>query len=170
MQGSFDNPPIVIRSSKWKTALLLAVCVGFVAIGIFMLGGAIPGVIWSAYLGVALFGCGIPLFGWQLLRPDSLELSPAGIVWRSVFKTMSWKWQDVGNFRAYRVFFSRQVGFDFSASYSGQTRLRATNKSLAGVEGALTGNWEIGPVELAKLLNEARARWAGSGKPAVRSN
>jgi hypothetical protein len=172
VQGSFDNPPIVIRSSKWKTALLLAVCIGFVAIGIFMLAGgkSANGPVWSAYLGIAFFGCGIPLFSMQLLRPDSLKLDPTGIIWRSVLRTTSWKWQDVRNFRPYRVFFSRQVGFDFSESYPGQKKLRATNRSLAGVEGALTGAWEIGPVELAKLLNAARERWVGSGQPSVRSN
>jgi hypothetical protein len=164
MKGSLDNPPVLIFSSRWKSLLVLAGCLAFVAMGAFMLKSMNSDDPQRrvAYLCIGFFGLGSPLMAWRFLFPDSLLLAPEGIVWRSALRTMRWTWQEVGNFQVCRITRSGTVGFDFSPSYTKQIRLRATNKSLFGVEGSFTGGWEIGPDELARLLNAARARWCAT--------
>jgi hypothetical protein len=77
VQGSLDQPPIVIRSSRLYSALMLLIATGFVAIGAFMLRDPKESATIS-YLIMIFFGAGIPLFTWQLIRPGVLTLAPDG--------------------------------------------------------------------------------------------
>jgi hypothetical protein len=93
MQGSLDQPPIIIRSSRNTALLMLLIAFGFVAIGVRMLRDPkINPVI--GYLEIAFFGAGIPIFGCRLVRPDVLTLTPDGIAWDGVFRTVQWTWND----------------------------------------------------------------------------
>jgi hypothetical protein len=165
MQGSLDLPPIVIRSSRITAALMLLICTGFVAIGIWIVRDPAEDHV-AAYLASAFFALGIPLFMWRLVRPDVLTLTPEGINWRSIFRTSSFRWDEVQDFRPYAPSgkaTSKHVGFDFSASYHAQHgALSRTARQLTGVDGSLGGGWELGATDLADLLNNARARWRRS--------
>jgi hypothetical protein len=160
MQGSPDQPPIVIRSWRGNSALMLLIAAGFVAIGAFMIRDPKQSAMIS-WLIMIFFGAGIPLFGWRLIRPDVLTLSPNGMTWRSALRTVEWRWDDVRNFRPYSPApktISKHVGFDFTDSARG-AQLRHAAKAMTGVEGSIGGGWELGAAELAELLNQARARW-----------
>lgn len=158
MKGSLDNPPIIICASRWKSAFYLLICSGFVAIDAAALIAVRPQP-WWAWLGLVFFGFGIPLFLWRFVRPDTLELSPEGILWRSLWRVSSWSWGEVTGFRPIVVSLaSRHVGFDFT-DRKVATQLRAINAGLAGMEGSLGAGWELGPERLAELLNSARAKW-----------
>ena len=78
-QGSLDLPPIVIRSSKRTSSLLLLIAAVFVAIGVGMLRDPTqnPAI---GYLEIIFFGAGIPIFGWRLSPPDLLTVAPDGII------------------------------------------------------------------------------------------
>jgi len=161
-------PPIVIRSSRMTSALMLLICTGFVAIGVWLIlrGPAKDQII--AYLTMAFFGLGIPLFAWRLIRPDELTLAPEGINWRSVLRTSAFRWDDVQDFRAYAPSsrtVSKHVGFDFTASYRAQRGpLSDATRQLTGVDGSFGGGWELGAAALADLLNDARSRWLRNRK------
>jgi hypothetical protein len=163
MHGSLDAPPIVIRSSRTYSALMLVIAAVFVAIGAFMLGDPKESATIS-YLVIIFFGAGIPLFAWQLIHPSVLTLAPDGMTWRSPFRTLSYQWDDLQNFRPYKPTsktISKHLGFDFTDSYHAKRGgPYGLAKAMAGVEGALGGGWELGAAELAELLNTARARWA----------
>jgi Bacterial PH domain len=162
MQGSLDDPPIVIRSSQWKATVFLLISLGFVAIAVLILQDPKESH-WPAWLGIALFGLGIPVFGLRLVRPDRLTLTPDGITWRSPLRTTHWTWNDVQSFRPYvpaPTTVARHVGFDFTETYRGRdVGLRGTAKALTGVEGSLGSGWEMGPAELCDLLNNAQRKW-----------
>jgi hypothetical protein len=119
------------------------------------------------YVGIALFGLGIPVFAWRFIRPDILIVAPDGITWRSALRTSHWQWSDVHRFRPFsaggRRSISKQLAFDFTDSYRGRSRwLRRTVKAMTGVEGSLGRGWELSVADLADLLNKARIRWAGT--------
>ena len=162
MQGSLDDPPIVIRSSRWKAALFLLIAAGFVAIGIWMLTDP-KASHWMAWLGIAFFGLGIPIFGLRVIRPDRLTLAPDGIIWRSVLRTSRWQWTDLHGFRPYSPTggASQHVGFELTNSHQRRDGgIRGAAKALTGVEGSFGDGWELSAAELADLLNRARTRWA----------
>jgi hypothetical protein len=163
VQGSLDQPPMVVRSSRSTSFVMLIISIVFVAAGVLILKepSQNPAV---GYLGIAFFGLGIPVFAWRLIRPDILIVAPEGITWRSALRTSHWQWSDVESFRPYSPAdqtISKHLGFDFTDSYCAQNRqLRHTVKAIAGVDGSLGGGWELGAVDLADLLNKARIRWA----------
>jgi len=161
MKGSLETPPIVIRAARWKSLLYLLICFFFAGIGAIALAtGNMSLAFWWAYVSVVFFGLGVVLFGWRILRPDTLALSPEGIFWRSLWRTIRWSWREVSNFRIVPLGPStQQVGFDFTAAHEGQARLRAINAAVAGVEASLGGGWELAPAKLCDLLNAARAKW-----------
>jgi hypothetical protein len=165
MQGSLDLPPIVIRSSRITAALMLLICAGFVAVGIWIVRDPGEDHV-AAYLASAFSALGIPLFMWRLVRPDVLTLTPEGINWRSIFRTSSFRWDEVRDFRSYAPSgktTTKHVGFDFTPSYrTRQGAFAHTARQLTGVDGSLGGGWELGVTDLADLLNNARARWLRS--------
>jgi hypothetical protein len=167
MQGNLDLPPVIISTSRATSARMLLIAVVFVAIGAFMLRDPHESR-WFAWLMMGFFGLGIPLFGWRLLRPDQLRLAPDGLTWRSALRTSRFRWDELGNFRAFSpggMTESKHLGFDFTESYRGQGGgARRTAKAMTGVEGAFGDGWELSAAELAELLNKARAKWAGRGR------
>jgi hypothetical protein len=148
MTGSLDAPPIVISMSRWKTALLLAVSIGFVAIGAWALHSGEA--VWWAYLDIALFGLGAGVFVAQLLSPGRLVLSPSGVTWRNLWRTAHYDWWQIGNFRPWSpATVSKHVGFDYIRERDGAVRF-----------GSFGGTWELSAAALCDLLNQARHRWA----------
>jgi hypothetical protein len=165
VQGSIDQPPIVVRSSQSTSFVMLIISITFVAAGVLILKDPNQNLA-VGYLGIAFFGLGIPVFAWRLIRPDILIVAPEGITWRNALRTSHWQWNDVQSFRAYSPAgrtLSKHLGFDFTDSSCAQTRrLRYGVKAIAGVEGSVGGGWELGAADLADLLNQARIRWAGA--------
>jgi hypothetical protein len=89
VQGSLDLPPLVIRSSRGTSLLLLLIAVVLVVIGAGMQRDPTqnPAI---GYLEIIVFGAGIPIVGWRLIRPDLLTVTPDGITWRGVLRTVHW--------------------------------------------------------------------------------
>jgi hypothetical protein len=171
VQGSLDQLPIVIRSSRSTSFVMLIIGIVFVAASVLLLKSPNqnPALGW---LGIAFFGLGVPVFAWRLIRPDTLIVAPDGITWRYAVRTNHWPWSDVQSFRPYSPggrTISKYLGFDFTDSYYAQNRLlrsehthRRIVKTISGVEGSLGGGWELSAADLADLLNKARIQWAGA--------
>lgn len=159
MQGSLDQPPIVIESSRSKTILLIVICTVFVAIGWWMTHSGQTKDVVFAWLGIGFFGLGIPAGLIQLVRPATLEIGPTGVTLRTVFRAHSYRWSDVKDFRVFQIKSAKLIGFDFTDSYPGQRALSGMNRSIAGVEASLPG-LSIGADQLCELLTAAQARWS----------
>jgi hypothetical protein len=164
MQGSLTQPSIVIRSSQMTPLLMLLAAIPLVAGSVLAARDPTHSPM-MGYLGIALFGACIPLAVCRLVRPDVLTVAPDGITWRSLFRTISWRWDDVQNFRPYAPTsrtIAKHLGFDFTDSYRvhGEA-LRYTARALTGGEGSVGGGWELSAADLADLLNTARARRIG---------
>jgi hypothetical protein len=174
MQGSFDNPPVVVRASRWTAMWMLAVSILFVGGFILMLRDPRlkePWQVIAACASALLFGFGIAALARGLLRPSTLEMTPSGLVWRGTFRTTSFPWSDIKDFRPYRPsprVISRHVGFDFAGQAENRRVVQAA-RWLTGVGGSLGGGWELDAAELSELLNSARTRWVASNSQIIQS-
>lgn len=166
MQGSLIQPPIVIRSTRWKLVAPLLGALLFVAGGVWMLSLGDPGKVTSGLFTTGFFGlCALVLLV-PLLRPSTLEIGREGVTERTAVRTTTYGWDQVRAFRVQKIAGRTMVAFDFTQDDPAQRRLRALSRSMAGAEGAFDNLWTIRPQALADLLNEARARW---GPPTGRS-
>ncbi len=158
MRGSLESPPIVVRASRLRTTLSLALLAAAVGYLIFRLGQD-----WSdddhAALFLLLGGAVIALFLLDLLRPSRLTLDWRGLTQSRLWKTRRWSWDEVSEFRVLSRMGGRCVGFDYSVG-RGDMRFEGQDSPL-GADATLNGGWEMGPQRLARLLNEAKVRWTG---------
>ena len=147
MRGSLESPPIVVRASRLRTTLSLALLAAAVGYLIFRLGQD-----WSDDDHAALFLL-------DLLRPSRLTLDWRGLTQSRLWKTRRWSWDEVSEFRVLSRMGGRCVGFDYSVG-RGDMRFEGQDSPL-GADATLNGGWEMGPQRLARLLNEAKVRWTG---------
>lgn len=163
MQGSLDEPPIVLRGDRGRGALVVMGSVVFVALGIGMWSS--QGASSSSAFAIGFFGlCGLAGLA-MLVAPPRLEIGPGGLTQRVLWRTSNFAWADVYNFRPMTIgLTTKMVGFDYLNPPRKRAGLRNLNTALGGSQGALQSGWEIAPGELADLLNRARERWlAASG-------
>jgi len=161
MQGNLDTPPIIVRSSRLVSAMVLLICAAFLTLAILVLRDPAKDHA-QAVFAAAFSAIGIPLFVWRFVHPDRLTLSPDGITWHGVFRTRRWRWEDIQNFRPYKMrsdSLSAYVAFDSKPSDRSGPIANAA-KALKHVDGTLGNGWEMSAEELSDLLNRARARWA----------
>jgi hypothetical protein len=164
MQGDLNLPPIVIRKSRAKSLLMIAVSAGFCAL-LFWTWKSNPtqSSSWIILSGLVMFALGCPLFAWEVIRPEQLTLSPAGLQWRSLRKTLTYKWDQLSEFSVFSIRGSKLIGFSVTGTGANTSLLGRFNVALTGNSAALPGLWEIKPEELADILNSARAKWGSEG-------
>lgn len=159
MQGSLNQPPVIIRASRTRGLWLMIGSGAFVAIALMPLasGGSEGPLVFP----LVFFGlCG--LIGLCLLiSPSRLEISPSGITQTVLWRTARFAWSDVHAFRPATIgLTNKTVGFDYLVERPSRGGLRRLNSAIAGVQGSLAAGWEIKPEPLADLLNQAREQWA----------
>src|SRR5271154_2377326 len=108
MQGSLDDPPIIIRTSREWNLVGVVVCAVM------------------TYFRVYVFGLGVIYFCWQLIDPSMLALAPEGLTWKTSFKRRRWAWNEVVNFRP---MLWGQVGCDLFDKTPNTARLRNVNEN-----------------------------------------
>jgi hypothetical protein len=163
MQGSFEQPPIIIRTSMSRSLVLMFGCgLATAFCGLALSVG--PSVSSRALGGVLAFGLGVPYFAWKTISPDVLTLSRDGIEWRSRWKTTHWSWREASHFRAVRIHIaSKAVAFDLTDGTSAPKSYTNYYVSYSGADASIGGGWEIDAPALADLLNDAHARWGAAG-------
>jgi hypothetical protein len=151
MQGSLEDPPIVVRGSRRIHALYLLVALVFVATGAWQVGTETPQM-W-AWLCIVFFGLGSLVFIAQLIRPGLLAIAPDGVTMTVLWRTHRYGWAQIASFRTQRVgLMSRHVWFDLQKTPDGDIRM-----------GSFGTGWETRAQALCDLLNAARGRWGGAG-------
>lgn len=153
---------MMLRPSRGKALLMLVIGVAFMASGVFMVR---EGRAWGWFV-LIFFGLCTLIFI-TLLLPNAayLRLSPEGFEIRSVFRSFRNKWSDVASFHAGRVGLNPMVMIRFAPSYAPGRKARAVSAALTGGEGGLPDTYGRSAKDLAALLNEWRARYAGPVTP-----
>jgi len=158
MQGSLENPPIVIRGKRWRGAymLVLALLIGLSALGVLNTGRFDVAMLIPAIAGLFLGAMGL----WMVLMPATLIVGRNGIKQTVLWRTRSYSWSQAYDFRPVMVgLYTKMVGFDFLGDVPKGGRARGLNRALTGAQGALQAGWELAPDKLANLLNHAREQW-----------
>ena len=153
MAGAYDldEAPVVILSSRWKSA------VGVIGWLIFLVWFFQRGYGPTAPLMLAQsFGAaaGLVLFAFPLVIPNRLVIEPAGMTVSGILGTRTWRWSQVGDFKTIsRPRQSDVVGFNLTEK---NHRFDPTETA----DRTLPGGWPLTTDDLAELLNGASNRWA----------
>jgi hypothetical protein len=134
---------------------------GFVTIGVLLMGDS-----WQGWMAAAFFGlCGV-VFGVTLLPGASyLRLHREGFDMCSMFRTVHFKWSDIGDIGVTSVNLNQMVAFNFSENYRGLDRVRARLRGLVGFEGALPNTYGMPAASLAALMTRYRDRAMEAAPP-----
>jgi hypothetical protein len=153
MQGSLDDPPIIIEISRAKILV-----VPFIAAAIGLIpAGMRASMALSIFTGLFFLVMGLGYSIWQLFRPSKLILSPNGLTWGDGSRGRVWQWRDFESFHV-RPFLGINVpACRFSSSYNGPLR------NIAGGQGMFLAAWEMAGGDVVALLNAARERWGRVG-------
>ena len=147
----------VLYPRRLKALGLFAVCVPFVAIGVWMI---VSGE-WTGWLGVGFFGLGA-LVSLVMLVPNGffLRLDAEGFHTRTLFKSQSYRWSDVDGFGVEFIGLNKMVVFNLSSGFDRHVLGRKVAAALSGWEAALPDSYCMSPEVLAGLLNEyKKAVW-----------
>ncbi|CDX21832.1 hypothetical protein MPLA_120025 [Mesorhizobium sp. ORS 3359] len=146
--------PKIIRGSRGKAVLLL---VGSLTL---FWGGAtiVPDSEFERVLtklGLVLFGLCVPLFGWLIVRPQSLRLNSCGFTLYGglVRSQKQILWADIDGFFVYRLPRGNQaVAYNFRPGVKTASPLTWISKKL-GANALLPGVWPLSAEQMVETLN-----------------
>ena len=142
----------LLRPSRLKWVLMLLGSALFVAGCWTQLDG------WLRWLGAGFFGLGV-IASAMMLVPGAafLKVTPEGFTVRSLFRSFSYKWNEIDRFYVAGSGWNRFVAFEFAAHVD---KLRATRKIVALLskhEAALPDSYGMKCEELVELLTRRKA-------------
>ncbi len=149
VEGSLDDPPIVLRQDRMK---LVALCLIFAVLAalMFCIEPWEPPI--ARFFLPTLLGAGALLFAWCAIFRATLTLDASGLVWRTGFRTVKYEWQDFTGFFVDFFNWQKYVGIEFSTRYKKYRPGRLNT-------GYLGSFWELPAQKIVDVLNEARTRW-----------
>lgn len=148
-----NQEPIVIRQGRLKLWSMCLLSAAFVGAALLVPPSHVHGA--TIHLAIGFFGLCAVVLGLQALSPGTLTLSPAGLVQRSLFRTVAFQWSDFDGFRVRQLRRSAMVVGDLSEA----GRAKLGWRRFLGRTGNLGGLWELPPQRVVDQLNEALARW-----------
>jgi hypothetical protein len=146
---------IILRPKKSKELRLLFMSVVFVAAGIWMVKrGEALGWLPISFLGL----CSLVFLVTVLPNASYLELHREGFTQVTMFKSATFRWQDVSEFSVGRVGLNKMVMLDFVPAWRNSSKLKMVAKSMSGHDGALPDTYGLSAEELVALLNEWKSK------------
>ena len=147
MQRGADGGSTLVRSSFLKSIwqLFAAACVAAIGLFDFFAVGRTFLSIFLSLLGVAA----VFTTAAKIVKPDVLEITGQGLVWKTAFRVREFKWSEMSFFRVRPkplVTFGQSVVFDWNPGVA---------KRAGMVD--LGQGWEIDDAALCSLLETARA-------------
>ncbi|MBO9514267.1 MAG: hypothetical protein J7549_09130 [Variovorax sp.] len=147
---------VLLKPSRRKHLLLLAVACAFVAGGVISLHAGHP---LAGWLGIVFFGfCALVFAAYLVPGGNHLRLGAEGFTVRSLFRDWHVAWPDTSEFFVARISGNKSVCWNYSSTYSKYTRSRIIARGLTGAEASLPDTYGLSADDLAQLLNQWRAR------------
>ena len=108
MQGNFDAPPIILRSSRWKALLglsgsLLFGLVSTLAILDIRSDGTPAIDVWALYVTAGICALAAPILLVLAIRPNTMTVSPGGVTIRGLFQQYVYRWEQLSNIETMRI-------------------------------------------------------------------
>lgn len=142
---------------RWLVTFLI--CVGFVAIAIWLGPEQDPVLFWGAggfFLLCALIAAPL-MFG----VGASLALDPEGFTCRTLFRSFRRDWRECSAFYPVRAGARLFVGFTTAQDEAAHPKIAAANRAMNGASGMLPDTFGLGAEDLADLMNRFRSRALG---------
>jgi hypothetical protein len=142
---------MTLQSSKTKGLYMLLLCSLFVVIGVWMIrSGQMFG-----WLSVIFFGSGVLVSIITMLPNASyLKLHREGFTQVTMFRSSTFRWEDVREFSVGRIALNKMVMLDFVPSWHESSKLKTVARSMSGHDGALPDTYGLSAEELVALLQE----------------
>lgn len=157
MTAVIDQEVLTFRPNPWKVLGLLAICLAFVAVGIFMARGDEPFMGWVI---ISLFGLGgVAIASLLFPKANYLRLTREGFEIKSYFRKDFIRWSEVYGFRVGYVSGNKMILFDYAEIYTRQKSARKVAKLIGGSEGGISNNYRISTAGLVEILNEWKDRY-----------
>jgi hypothetical protein len=129
---------LIFRASPKKALLLLALSVGFVALGVWLLEKR-PILGWVT---IIFFSLGIPASVAVMLPGATyLRLDRQGFEIVAVFRRQKYRWSQVESFGIGSIRGNKVISIVFSPQYTGQRMGRAIASAVAGMEAAIPNHY-----------------------------
>ena len=154
VEGSLDDPPIVLRQDRLKLSLMFLAVAAVTSLLLLPPWGPNST---GRLVALGFFGLCSAISGLMAVRPSLLILDPHGLIWCQTFRTFEYPWS------AFTRFYVLSRPRRFTAVVGEFTH---EGPPKPGWRRFLTGSlelgslWELPPQRVADVLNEARARWA----------
>lgn len=153
VEGSFDDPPTVLRQDRVKLSLN---SLGFAVVsGLVLLSPVQAYSGWHLVI-LGFLGLGAVTFGLLAIVPTTIILSPCGLVRRSAFRTLEYPWSDFARFRLYA---RRGVLHVVVGDRSDEILARLGWRRFLEGPVDLGSYWELPARHVVEVLNEALTRW-----------
>ncbi|MBV8889576.1 MAG: hypothetical protein JO305_07895 [Alphaproteobacteria bacterium] len=154
--------PTVLRPSRRRNAGFAALCLLFVAGGLWMMQtqGTDRGMsnFWWGVATVVFFGLGTVVFGITLLPGAAyLKLEATGFTVCSLFRKRFTPWQAVEHFGVTQIVLRKYVGIAFTPAGKQEIAMSRVNTRLIGFDDMLPDTYGRSAEELTALLNDALA-------------
>ena len=155
---------LVIEGSKMKLVLPLVTCIGFVAVGVFLIiiGEPLLGWVFSIF-----FYLIISMILIKMVCGVYLKLDGDGFEVNSGAKSEYFNWRDVDFFYMKSMYGNKMIGIKFSPSYKKMEVTRKISLSVSGMEGAINNQYKWPPEKVCECLNEWKARHGQEPVPSV---
>jgi len=162
LDGTLEAPPVVLTQSRWKLAVIVAVCLLATPI-LFEFMAAPDATDVRLVRGLLGFtGCcaGVFLGLAKLARPDRLEIAPDGLRLASLTAhPFEIAWRDIDGIRTWKLRRTTSVVLDLTTEGKESVRTSAAVRRMTGADISLPGGLPIRTDELLALLTAAKARW-----------
>jgi hypothetical protein len=143
-------------------------CLTFVGLGGVAIAKGDDDVLSMGVPAALIFGLGILVALIQIARPSVMTITAEGVSVRTILKTWSVRWVEVGDFFVFQTRgINQSTGLTFSGTemaafnWAGAPERPARRGRLlraAGADGGLGPGWPLSARQMADLLNAARAR------------
>lgn len=150
--GDIDGA-VVLRPSRVRWILLLAMSLALVAVGV-AIRPVSPTLGWCS---IGFFGLCAALAAANLLPGAShLRFDADGFEVRTLFRSRRFAWRDIARVGSAQVGLRRIVCWDFAPGHAGNARMREINLQLSGFEAALPDTYGRKAEALAQALDARR--------------
>jgi hypothetical protein len=154
VEGSLDDPPIVLRQDRLKLSLMFLALAAVT--GLLLLPPWGPNST-GRLVALGFLGLCSTISGLMTVRPTLLILEPDGLTLRLMWRTFEYPWSAFTRFYVLsRPRRSTVVVGEFT--HEGPPKPAWRRRLIGRLE--LGSFWELPPQRVTDVLNEARSRWA----------
>jgi hypothetical protein len=159
MQAPVHTRVTEYRGSRWKAALGLALCAGFVLLGRWLsLDTSSFRSMFAGWLSIVVFGPMLALWLGAVITPMRLTVSADGFTFKQPFlPTKHYQWDRIDNLWAEQLRLSSIVVWTYKVRPKGLARVKSLIGQPNHYDAYLPFGWTVSAEDIARDLSDARS-------------